>query len=59
MNNLLCIIASIAGIAVIAAECCSDEFDRMSPYSGAQPGAACDYDYEHELDNTLPPTLAE
>ena len=59
MNNFLCVLASILGIAVIAAECCSDEFDRMSPYSGAQPGAACEYDYEHELDNTLPPTLAE
>lgn len=59
MNNFLCVLASILGIAVIAAECCNDEFDRMSPYSGAQPGAACEYDYEHELDNTLPPTYAE
>ncbi|MBR4008172.1 hypothetical protein [Fibrobacter sp.] len=57
MNNLLCIFSAIVGIAVIAAECCSDEFDRISPYSGAQPGAACEYDYE--LDNTLPPTYAE
>lgn len=57
MNNFLCVLASILGIAVIAAECCSDEFDRMSPYSGAQPD--CAYDYEDELDNTLPPTYAE
>ena len=55
----MCIIAGLLGIAVIVAECCSDEFDRMSPYSGAQPGADCAYDYEYELDNTLPPTYAE
>lgn len=46
-------IVGLAGIAVIAAECCSDEFDRMSPYSGAQPGPHCDYE------NTLPPTYTE
>ena len=55
MNNFLCIISAIVGIAVIAAECCSDEHDRISPYSGAQPGATCEYD----LDNTLPPTDTE
>lgn len=59
MNNLLCIIVGLAGIAVIASECSLDDFDRMAPYSGAQPGATCDYDYEHELNNSLPPTYAE
>lgn len=60
MNNFMCIIAGLLGIAVIVAECRNEDFDRSpAVYSGAQPGAACEYDYEHELDNTLPPTYAE
>ena len=55
LNNLFYAITALAAIAVIVAEVRSDEFDRTSPYSGAQPGAACDY----ELDNSLPPTYAE
>ena len=59
LNNFFCAIAALAAIAVIVAEVRSDEYDRIPTYSGAQPGAACDYDYEFELDNTLPPTYAE
>ena len=59
LNNFFCIIATLAATAVIVAEVSSDEFDRIPTYSGAQPGPACDYDYEHELDNSLPPTYSE
>lgn len=54
LNNILCAITALVGIAVIIAEVRSDE-ERISPYSGFQPGVTCDY----ELDNTLPPTYTE
>lgn len=57
LNNFFCVIATLAATAVIVAEVSSDEFDRIPTYSGAQPGAECDYEYE--LENTLPPTYTE
>ena len=57
LNNFFCVIVTLAAIAVIVAEVSSDEFDRIPTYSGAQPGPACDYEYE--LENTLPPTYTE
>lgn len=56
IGRFLCAVVSLAAVAVLAAECAGDAYDRYDPYAGATPE---DERMCVEYDNTLPPTYCE